>query len=115
VPAKQVLPGIVQAFGMDDAGLGQLTVPAYITLDAGDTQTPAKNNAEFAAKYIPHSELYVIPGQVDPEIFVNECNHDGKDELPEACIDAPSVDRGEIHKTVGNAALRFFNGSLNVQ
>jgi hypothetical protein len=92
----------------------QLTVPAYIIVGASDTQAPPKDNAEFAAKYIPHAQLYVIPGRVDHEIFVNECNEDGKDEFPEACVDAPGVDRGNIHETIADAALRFFNDSLNV-
>jgi predicted dienelactone hydrolase len=107
-------PGIIQAFGMDEAGLRQLTVPTYIVVGARDTQTPPKDNAEFAARYIPHAELNVIAGAVDHEIFVNECNEDGKNELPEACIDAPGVDRGQIHEMIGNAALKFYDASLNV-
>jgi predicted dienelactone hydrolase len=107
-------PGIVQAFGMDEAGLRQLTVPAYITVGASDTQAPPKDNAEFAAKNIPHAELYVIPGRVDHEIFVNECNEDGKNEFPEACIDAPGVDRSKIHEMTGHAALKFYDAGLNV-
>jgi predicted dienelactone hydrolase len=55
-------PGIIKAFGMDEEGLKQLDVPAYITVGEGDTQTPPKENAEFAAKYIPKAELVVIPG-----------------------------------------------------
>ena len=105
-------PGIIQIFGMDEPGLRRLTVPTYIAVGAGDTQAPPADNAEFAAKYIPHAELNVIPGRVDHEIFVNECNQDGKDELPEACIDAPGVDRGAIHAMIGNAALVFFGASL---
>ena len=108
-------PGIVQAFGMDEAGLRRLTVPTYITVGARDTQTPPKDNAEFAAKYISQAELYVIPGPVDHEIFVNECTEDGKNEFPEACIDAPGVDREKIHETIGNAALKFFDASLKVR
>jgi predicted dienelactone hydrolase len=108
-------PGIVQAFGMDAAGLRQLTVPAYIAVGAGDTQTPPKDNAEFAAKYIPNAELDVIPGRVDHEIFVNECNDEGRNEFPEACVDAPGVDRGKIHERVGTAAVKFFDAGLNVQ
>jgi predicted dienelactone hydrolase len=108
-------PGIVQAFGMDAAGLRQLTVPAYIAVGAGDTQTPPKDNAEFAAKYIPNAELDVIPGKVDHEIFVNECNDEGRNEFPEACVDAPGVDRGKIHERVGTAAVKFFDAGLNVR
>jgi len=105
-------PGIIQAFGMDESGLGQLTIPAYIMVGARDTQTPPKDNAEFAAKYIPHAQLNVIPGNVDHEIFVNECNEEGKDEFPEACIDAPGVDRAKVHDEIGAAALKFFADAL---
>ena len=107
-------PGIVQAFGMDEAGLRQLAVPTYITVGAGDTQAPPKDNAEFAARHIAHAELYVIPGRVDHDIFINECDDDGRHEFPQACIDAPGVDRGKIHAAIGDAALKFFDASLNV-
>ena len=100
-------PGIIKAFGMDEEGLKQLDVPAYITVGEGDTQTPPKENAEFAAKYIPRAELVVIPGAVDHEIFVNECDDEGKEEFPEACKDAAGVDRAAIHEEVGKAALNI--------
>ena len=108
-------PGIVQAFGMDEAGLRQLGLPTYITVGAGDTQAPPKDNAEFAAKYIPHAELDVIPGRVDHDIFVNECNEDGRNEFPQACVDAAGVNRATIHESVGNAAVKFFDAGLNVR
>ena len=107
-------PGILQAFGMDAAGLRQLTVSTYITVGAGDTQAPPKDNAEFAARHIAHAELDVMPGRVDHDIFVNECNDDGKDEFPQACIDAPGIDRRSIHARIGEAAVKFFDASLNV-
>jgi predicted dienelactone hydrolase len=106
--AFAMAPGLVQVFGMDEAGLREMTIPAYITVGARDTQTPPGPNAEFAAKHIPNAELAVIPGLVDHEIFVNECSEEGRDEFPEACIDAPGVDRAAIHKSVGEAAVRFF-------
>src|SRR5439155_5904007 len=40
-------PGIIKAFGMDEPGLTQLSIPAYIIVGARDTQTPPKDNAEF--------------------------------------------------------------------
>jgi predicted dienelactone hydrolase len=107
-------PGIIQAFGMDAAGLRQLTVPTYITVGAGDTQAPPKDNAEFAARHITHAELEVLAGQVDHDIFVNECNDEGKNEFPQACIDAPGIDRHSIHARIGEAAVKFFDASLNV-
>jgi predicted dienelactone hydrolase len=110
--AFAMAPGIIKAFGMDEAGLSQLSIPTYITVGARDTQTPPEENAAFAAKHIPNAELNVIPGLVDHEIFVNECDEEGKDEFPEACIDAPGVDRAAIHRSVGAAALRFFDTNL---
>ena len=105
-------PGIVKAFGMDDAGLAQLKVPTYITVGARDTQTPPADNAEFAAKHIPGAELAIIPSKVDHEIFTNECDQEGKDEFPEGCIDAEGVDRTAIHREIGAAALKFFGAHL---
>jgi predicted dienelactone hydrolase len=110
--AFAMAPGIIKAFGMDEVGLRELTIPTYITVGAGDTQTPPKDNAEFAAQYIPNAELNIIPGKVDHEIFVNECEDEGRDEFPEACVDAPGVDRAKIHAEVGDAALRFFAAHL---
>jgi predicted dienelactone hydrolase len=110
--AFAMAPGIVQAFGMDEAGLRQMSIPAYITVGARDTQTPPGPNAEFAARHIPGAKLAIIPGLVDHEIFVNECNQEGRDEFPEACIDAPGVDRAAIHQSVGEAAQKFFDAAL---
>src|SRR6185437_13172613 len=83
--AFAMAPGMIKAFGMDEAGLKQLAVPAYITVGASDTQTPPADNAEFAAAHAPNAKLVIIPGAVDHEIFVNECDAEGKDEFPEAC------------------------------
>ena len=53
-------------------------------------------------------------GAVDHEIFVNECNEDGSNEFPEACIDAPGVDRAALRAAIGEAAVAFFRESLSV-
>jgi predicted dienelactone hydrolase len=82
-------PGIIKAFGMDEAGLGQMTIPAYVTVGARDMQTPAQENAAFAAANIPNAKLVIIPGLVDHEIFVNECDDEGRDEFPEAASMPP--------------------------
>jgi predicted dienelactone hydrolase len=108
-------PGDIQGFGMDETGLRQMAIPAYIIVGAGDTATPPKENAEFAAKYIPHAQLDVLPGRVSHEIFGNECDQVGRDNYPDACIDAPGVDRAKLHEYIGNAALKFFDTNLGVQ
>ena len=106
-------PGVVQAFGMDPDGLRRLGVPAFIAVGAGDTQTPPKENAEFAARYIPGAQLWVIPGPVGHEIFTNECDDEGRAEFPEGCIDPAGVDRHALHDQIAAAALKFFGATLN--
>jgi predicted dienelactone hydrolase len=107
-------PGDLPGFGMDDAGLRQLRVPTYVIVGARDTQAPPADNAEFAARYALHAQLDVMPGAVDHEIFVNECDQNGRDTWPEACIDAQGVDRAQWHEHIGSAAVRFFDAALDV-
>lgn len=112
--AFAMAPGDFPAFGMDADGLSQLKIPAYIMVGARDTQTPPNENAKFAAKYIPHVKLNIIPGHVDHEIFVNECNQVGKNTFPEACVDAPGVDRRKIHEEIAKEALKFFDTNMPI-
>ena len=113
--AFAMAPGDIQGFGMDEAGLRQMAIPAYLIVGAGDTTTPPDENAGFAARYIPHAQLDVLPGQVNHEIFDNECDQIGRDNYPEACNDAPGVDRVKLHEYIGSAALKFFDTNLNVR
>ncbi len=113
--AFAMAPGDIKGFGMDEAGLRQMAIPAYLIVGAGDTTTPVKDNAGFAAKYIPHAQLDVMPGAVNHEIFDNECDQLGRDNYPEACVDAPGVDRASLHAYIGDAALKFFDASLDVR
>jgi predicted dienelactone hydrolase len=113
--AFAMAPGDIQAFGMDEAGLRQVKIPSYIIVGSGDTTTPPKENAEFAAKYIPHAQLDVLPGPDGHEIFDNECDQTGRDNFPEGCIDAPGVDRAKLHEDIGNAALKFLDTNLRVR
>ena len=109
--AFAMAPGLIQAFGMDANGLAQMRIPAYLTVGAGDTVAPPPANAVFAAQHIRNAQLVVIPG-AGHEIFVNECNEDGRMELPDTCVDAPGVDRARIHADVGAAAVQFFDANL---
>lgn len=113
--AFAMAPGDIEGFGMDAGGLRQTKIPVYIIVGAGDTTTPVKENAAFAAQHIPHAQLDVLPGPVGHEIFDNECDQVGRDNYPEACIDAPGVNRAKLHKYIGQAALKFFDLNLHVR
>jgi predicted dienelactone hydrolase len=112
--AFAMAPGVVKAFGMDPEGLRAMKIPAYLIVGEGDTQTPPADNAVFAGKYIPNAQVQILPGRVDHEIFTNECDQEGRDELPESCIDAPGVDRHQLHALIGATALNFFDSALKV-
>ena len=113
--AFAMAPGDIQGFGMDESGLHQMKTPAYIIVGAGDTTTPVSENAEFAARNIPRARLDLLPGPVGHEIFDNECDQLGRDNYPEACIDATGVDRAKLHGYIGEAALEFFDSNLHVR
>jgi predicted dienelactone hydrolase len=113
--AFSMAPGDVQGFGMDEAGLRNMKIPAYIIVGEGDTTTPPDENARFAARHIPDAEIDVLPGPVGHEIFGNECDQMGRDNFPETCMDAPGVDRAKLHEHIGNAAVTFFDRHLGVR
>ena len=113
--AFAMAPGDIQGFGMDQAGLRRMKVPAYIIVGERDTTTPPSENAAFAAKFIPHARLDVLPGPVGHEIFDNECDQVGRDNYPDSCNDAPGVDRAKLHDYIGQAAVKFFDTVLGVK
>lgn len=107
-------PGIITAFGFDEARLGHLRVPTYIIAGAADSVVPVVDNAELAAPHIPGAQLTILPGPVQHYVFMNECDEEGKAEFLEACGDDPSVDRAALHQFIGSEALRFFDSSLGI-
>ena len=62
----------------------------------------------------PSSTSCPGPG-VGHEIFGNECDQLGRDNYPEACVDAPGVDRAKLHDAIGQAAVTFFDKTLGVR
>ena len=113
--AFAMAPGDIQGFGMDAAGLRKIAIPAYLIVGERDTTTPPADNAAFAASHIPQAHLDILPGSVGHEIFTNECDRLGRDNFPEACVDAPGVNRARLHDYIGSVALRFFDTHLNVR
>lgn len=101
-------------FIFDKADLKHINKPVFIVSGEEDEVVPIHENAEYYAKYIPNSTLWIIPGKVGHFIFLSEPSKLGRKELSSKLIeDDPSVDRAKIHKEVETAALRFFNSNLN--
>ena len=108
-------PGVIQAFGMDAEGLRQTRVPVHLIVGAADRATPADENAAFAALHIPQAQLQLLPGPVGHELFTNECDADGRDNYAESCVDAPGVNRADLHQTIGEAAVAFFEKAFEAE
>ncbi|MBV9907127.1 MAG: hypothetical protein JOY52_06135 [Hyphomicrobiales bacterium] len=99
--AFAMAPGDLKGFGMDEAGLVKMKIPAYLIVGAGGKTTPIADNAGFAAKFISNAHLDVLAGTVGHEIFGNECDDVGRDNYPDACVDAPGVNRARLHAYIG--------------
>jgi len=110
--ALVMAPGDIEGFGMDVAGLQQLTIPTYIIVGARDTQATPKGKFGVCGEIYP-----ACPTRRDArfgrhEIFVSECDGFGRDTWPDACVDAPGIDRPTY---IGSAALKFCDTNLGVR
>ncbi len=66
-------PGVLQDLGMDEAGLHRLRVPGYIAVGAYDTSHPPGGTLNSRLTIFSGSLPNVLPGDVDHEVFGNEC------------------------------------------
>jgi hypothetical protein len=67
----------------------------------------------FAPK--PSFPLFRMKRDDTGGILRNEYDQIGRDSYLEACVDAPGVNRAELHEYIGSAALRFFDSHLKVR
>ena len=104
--------GSFKAFGMNEAGLRPVSDPCLHHGRRPRRPRPRRGRMPSLppATYPARSSSRPFRRR-SITIFVNECNDDGRDEFPEACIDAPGVDRTTIHESVGRAATGFFGKS----
>lgn len=90
-----------------------IDVPIFIIAGKGDTNSPAKFNAINYHELIPTSELLLLGKSIDHYVFLNEPTSFGKKVASEITIDNDHVDRKEIHDSVSEKAIVFFNKNLS--
>ncbi|MBX7218740.1 MAG: dienelactone hydrolase family protein [Blastocatellia bacterium] len=105
-------PAVVNAYPA--AGLKAIKIPLAIVVGDGDATTPPATNAIRLAQHIKQAKLTVLPGKVEHYTFLSECSPFGQTVLP-YCRDAEGVDRAEIHRTVSQMAVTFFQRALSVR
>jgi predicted dienelactone hydrolase len=91
--------------------LHKIAIPVGIVVGANDkvvTTAPAHKLATF----VPYAELTIFPGSVGHFVFFDVCTDVGHREEPEACVDAPGVDRAAVHRQTIDLAVAFFAAAL---
>lgn len=103
-------PALCAAF--DTGGLADIRVPVRIVVTEGDQEVPPLLNGSRYADRIATSELTWIHGSAGHYVFLAEPTLAGKKQLPQICVDEPSVDRRAIHGQVATLANSFFKQHL---
>ena len=103
---------IAPALGYAFDKLDLIKIPVEIVVGTKDTSAPAATNAEILHRSIKNSKLTILPGEVSHYVFLGECSEAGKEQLPQICLDAKTVNRAEVHREVGAMAFQFFQKNL---
>lgn len=103
-------PALGMAFSEGD--LADVDVPVHIVVPESDKAVPPDTNGRRFADLIHTARLEVLEGPVDHYVFLCEATQTGKQLEPDCCVDDSSVDRGQIHRRVGERAVAFFNRHL---
>lgn len=106
---------LAPAYGcaFSEEGLSLIKIPLLIISGEEDQIVPFKENGLYFAKFIKSATLKLIRGKAGHFIFLSTREELGKKVLPlQLLIDDPSVNRGEIHKDLGEISLKFFNEHL---
>jgi predicted dienelactone hydrolase len=94
------------------SSLMHIDIPVTIVAGAADEIVPVRGSAQSIAAEIPHAALTVLPGAVGHYVFVDTCTAAGRATLPGLCVDAPGIDRTDIHRQTAHLAETFFDRNL---
>ena len=105
-----IAPALGGGFTAED--LTPIKISVEIVVGTGDRQAPAKTNAELFHRSIKNSKLVILSGDVGHYVFLSECTLVGKEQLPQICLDAKTVNRAAVHREVGEMAFKFLRKNL---
>ena len=94
------------------SSLAHIDIPVAIVAGAADEIEPVQGGAQSIAAEIPHAGLTILPGAVGHYVFVDTCTAAGRAAIPGLCVDAPGIDRTDIHRQTAHLAETFFDRSL---
>ncbi|CCD88826.1 Conserved Hypothetical protein, Putative hydrolase [Bradyrhizobium sp. ORS 285] len=93
----------VQGFSEDS--VAAIDVPTHIMVGGADALLPS---ARWLHERLPQSAFDIVADDAGHYVFLPESTELGRNADPASCVDPPSVDRGAIHRTVVDAALKLF-------
>ncbi len=111
--AFAMAPGIIKAFGMDEAGLAPMTSRPTSPSARATRRRRRRRTAHSPPSIFRAPSSSSFPASSTTRSSSMNATTKGRDEFPEACIDAPGVDAPAIHKDVGAAALNSSRQNLN--
>ncbi|MCF6288511.1 MAG: alpha/beta hydrolase [Proteobacteria bacterium] len=101
-----IAPVLAPAF--TQTSLTNIQIPVKIIVGDKDQQATPKFNADFLAKFIPNAHLQILK-DVSHYTFLANCTLQGKWFVKELCADIQGINRHEIHTTISQDALDFFD------
>jgi predicted dienelactone hydrolase len=99
-------PAVGPAF--TEGTLHAIVIPVLVATAKDDTVTPPLTNALRYARLIPDARLLTVPGNANHFTFGSECTDEGRQAL-DVCRDGAGTDRVEVHETVAQRVLEFFD------
>ncbi len=99
--------------GFEPASVGALTLPVGIMVGGADREAPADLCSEWLVRQNPNFRLALLGKSVGHYVFLNEATEYGRLEAPEICVDAPDVNRADIHDRAAGFAEEIFRAAVH--
>jgi predicted dienelactone hydrolase len=94
--------------------LRAMKVPVEMVVGDADKTAPPRDNADSLRNNIHGARETVLPG-VTHYAFLDECTAQGKQALPQYCVDPPGMDRAAVHAETVQLAIPFFDKALRLR
>ncbi len=115
-PRVKAVFAMAPALGFTETpeSLRAMKVPVEMVVGDADKTAPPRDNADSLRNNIHGARETVLPG-VTHYAFLDECTAQGKQALPQYCVDPPGMDRAAVHAETVQLAIPFFDKALRLR
>ncbi|MBY4678435.1 alpha/beta hydrolase family protein [Marinobacterium arenosum] len=103
----------VAAF-FDPDGLSRVNKPVALYTAANDSELPVQDHGHRLRDSLAGLVSYTEIPDADHFVFLSPCSDKMRSIVPVLCTDPPGIDRVQVHKTLNNDMLSFFNSALTL-